>query len=341
MNQTLTSLTGIKVGHSTHIENLTGCTFVSFGRSLPVAYKAYGGAPGTFNTDMLQNGMTFSRRWGLFIAGGSLTGLMCASEIMKRMIENKMGSYDASIYNPSISGAIVFDLGTHLRQFDPIYGQEAFDNLSDSPVLRGNVGAGTGVSVGKFQNLEKGSKRGGMKAGVGCARIDLGGGIIVTALSVVNAIGNVINPDGSILAGNRDESKKFKLFDDTTEFVTQTSTNTTITIVGINVDLKTRENYERVAHVASHGQVRSINPVHTSLDGDTVFVFSTEEIKKPLNSMGAYFEDENWPLFTVDLIGQAAAKAVQMSIYDSCEQAESVHFEKAYKGIVPSVKDFK
>ncbi len=341
MNQTLTALKGVKVGHSTHLDKLTGCTFVLFDGFFPTAYKAYGGAPGTFNTDIIQNGKTFYHKEGLFIAGGSLTGLMSASEIMQAMIDNGIGSKDARIINPSISGAIVFDLGTHIDQYDPKYGREAFDNLSSDAVKGGNVGAGTGTAVGKFQYVEKGVKNGGMKAGVGSARVDVGGGAIVCALSVVNALGNVVRPDGSILAGNRDENMKFKKFENTTDFVTANQTNTTISIVGMNVDLKTRENYERVAHVASHGQVRAINPVHTSIDGDTVFVFSNEELKTFMNPMGKYFETPDWPYFSIDLIGQAAAKAVQESIYDACEQAETVKFKDGYKGVIPSCKDYQ
>ena len=341
MNNTLTALKGVKVGHATHEDKLTGCTVVLFDKPLPVAYKAYGGAPGTFNTDLLQNGMSFYSRDGLFIAGGSLTGLMSASEIMQAMIEKGIGSHDEKIVNPNISGAIVFDLGTRIAQYDPKYGREAFDNATTDPVESGNVGAGTGTAVGKFQYVEKGTKNAGMKAGVGSARVDLGNGGFVCALSVVNALGNVVNPDGTILAGNRDEQKKFKHFEETTEFVTSDKMNTTITIVGTNVDLKNRENYERMAHIASHGQVRAIHPSHTSVDGDTVFVFSTEEVKSPLNSFGKYFETPDWPYFTVDLVGNAAAKAVQESIYDACKQAKTVQFESGYKGVIPAVSDFQ
>ena len=91
--------------------------------------------------------------------------------------------------------------------------------------------------------------------------------------------------------------------------------------------------------MATHGQVRAINPVHTSIDGDTVFVFSTEEIKSPLNGVGKYFETSDWPLFTVDVVGNAASKAVQESIYDACLSAETVKFEDGYKGVIPSAKD--
>ncbi len=340
MNNTLTALTGVKVGHSTHLDKLTGCTVILFDKPYPVAYKAYGGGCGTFNTDMLRNGMSFYKRHGLFIAGGSMTGLMSATEIMQAMIKEKIGFRDQNIINPAISGAIVFDLGTRIGQYDPAYGKEAFYNATNNPVENGNVGAGTGTAVGKFQYIENGTKNAGMKAGVGSSCIRLDNGIIVAALSVVNAVGNVVKQDGSILAGNRDENHKFRSFEDTTSFVTESTSNTTITVVGINVDLKNRENYERVAHVASHGQVRAINPVHTSVDGDTVFVFSTEEIKEPLNDKGSDFEGEDWPDFAVDIIGQTAAKAVQESIYSACYSAQSISFEEGYKRVIPSCNEY-
>jgi L-aminopeptidase/D-esterase-like protein len=338
-NNTLTALKGVRVGHATHLDKLTGCTAIIFDKSYPAAYQGYGGDIGSFHTDSLRVGTTRSRQ-GFFIAGGSLTGLMSASEIMQAMVDDGTGLKAASIINPNISGAIVFDQGTRIAQYDPKYGREAYENLSTDPVPGGNVGAGTGTAVGKFQYLEKGTKSGGMKAGVGNARVDLGNGIIVCALTVLNAIGNVVLPDGTILAGNRDEAKKFKDFDDTIDFVTGDPSNTTITVVGTNVDLGPRENYERLAHFATHGHVRAINPVHTSQDGDTVFVFSTQEIKEPFNKKGKIFQGTGDTGFTVDVIGHAAAKAVQESIYDACYQAETVEFKDAYNGVFPSAKDY-
>jgi L-aminopeptidase/D-esterase-like protein len=339
-NKTLTALNGVKVGHATHLDKLTGTTVVIFDKPLPIAYKTYGGSPGTFNTDAFSNGKSEYYGNAIFISGGSWTGLQAGGEIMKRLIEKGIGFKTGKIINPNITGAIVFDLGVHVDQFNPVYGREAVDNATNDPVQNGNVGAGTGTSIGKFQFLEKGTKIAGMKAGVGSARIDLGNGIVVAALSVVNAVGNVINRDGSILGGNRDEHKKFKTFEDTTEFVTDSKMNTTISIVGTNVNLKTREKYERMAHFGALGQVRAVDPVHTSVDGDTVFAFSTEEITSPLNAMGKYFETPDWPLFTVDVIGNAATKAVQESIYDACHSAETVSFKDGYKGVIPSVKDY-
>lgn len=341
-NQTLTALGGVRVGHSTHPDKLTGCTAVVFDQPYPVGYKAYGGAPGSFNTDGLAGGMSFYRRNGLFVAGGSATGLASAAGIMNGMIDDRVRPVGA-IHNPLVSGAIVFDLGTRVAQYDPAYGREAYDNATAAAVVSGNVGGGTGTTVGKFHNLENGSKLAAMKAGVGSARVDVGGGVIVCALSVVNAVGNVVKPNGEILAGNRDERRRFKVFEDLTSFVTRDldETNTTISIVGTNLDLQTRENYERLAHFGSQGQVRAIDPVHTSIDGDIVFAFSTEEQTSMFNEREAYFRDERWPLLTVDILGHAAAKAVQHSIYDACESAENITFDGAYQGIVPAARDYR
>lgn len=340
MNNTLTSLKGVRVGHSTHLDKLTGCTVVLFDSPFPVAYKAYGGAPGTFNTEMLQNGKSFYHRHGLFVAGGSLQGMMSITPIMERLISDGIGFKEAQTINPSISGAVVYDKGIDIAPYRPEYGAEAYDALSDDPVQSGNVGAGTGVTVGDFQMLEQGTKRGSMKAGVGSARVDVGNGVYVCAMSVVNSLGNIISPDGSILAGARDEHKRFKTFEDTTDFVTNQQSNTTISIVGLNIDLGSREAYERVSQMATHGHVRAIKPVQTSVDGDTVFVFSNLEKKVFLNDMGQYFETPDWPLFTLDIIGNAAAQAVQDSIYDACMKAETVKFNQAYKGVIPCAADY-
>ncbi|MXQ54001.1 P1 family peptidase [Shimazuella alba] len=332
-NNTLTALMGVKVGHSTYLDKLTGCTVVTFDQDYPVAYTAYGGASSTFNTDTLHLGKSYYRRHGLFVAGGCLPGLMSASAIMERMIEQGIGDRSANIINPSISGAIIFDLGTQIDQFDATFGREAYDAASDLPVQNGNVGAGTGTTVGKFHYLENGTKMPAMKAGVGSARVDLSNGVVVCALSVVNAVGNIVLPEGRILAGNRGEDKPIITYEEVIEFTTSNNMNTTISIVGINVDLHTCENYERVAHLASHGHVRAIHPVHTSIDGDVIFVFSTEEMKTNI-------DNPNWPNAQVDKIGNAAAKAVQESIYHACLEADSIFFEGAYENTVPSSKDF-
>lgn len=344
MNNTLTALSGVKVGHSTYLDKLTGCTVILFDRPYTVGFKAYGGSVGAFNTEGLRSEKTSYKEHGIFIAGGSTTGLAAGSEILNCLREDKVGhktGITEAIYNPSISGTIVFDQGMYIAPFDPVYGRKAYQNATYDPVQNGNVGAGTGASVGKFHWLLNGTRTGAMKAGVGNARVDLENGITVCAMSIVNPSGNIIQRDGEIMAGNREVHKKFKQYEDMVDFVTNDRSNTTISVVGINVDLGSKEHYSVLAHLASHGQVRSINPVNTSSDGDSVFVFSTDEIKNPLNRMAEYFkETDDTRFFLIDIIGHAAAKAVQDSIYDAVSSAETVPFELGYKGIIPSVKDY-
>lgn len=344
MNNTLTALSGIKVGHSTHLDKLTGCTVVLFDKPCTVGYKAYGGSVGAFNTEGLKSEKTSYKEHGLFIAGGSISGLAAGSEILECLREDKVGhktGITEAIYNPSVSGAIIFDQGMHLAPFDRAYGREAYKNATYEPVASGNVGAGTGASVGKFHWLLDGTRTGAMKAGVGNARVNLGNGITVCAMSIVNPSGNIIKRNGEILAGNREVHKKFKQYEDMVDFVTNDRSNTTISVVGVNVELGSKEHYSVLAHMASHGQVRAINPINTSSDGDSVFIFSTDEIKKPLNNMAEYFkETEDTRFFLIDIIGHAAAKAVQDSIYDAVNSAETIPFELGYKGIIPSAKDY-
>ncbi|WP_062202341.1 P1 family peptidase [Demequina salsinemoris] len=341
MNSTLTALPGVRVGHATDVEALTGCTAVLFDKPLPAGFMAYGGGAGGYNTEGLKGGRTDYGLNAMFIAGGSSTGLMAGASIMECMREDGVGFRSGpggSVVNPSVSGAAIYDLGMSIAPFDPALGREAYRAATTDPVTSGNVGAGTGASVGKFLWLEGGATMGAMKGGVGSARVDLGGGIIVTAMSVVNAVGNIVLPTGEILAGNRAEGGGFSRYDQVTDIVTRSLQNTTITIVGINVDLGGREHYEKLAHLATHGQVRAISPVHTSADGDSLFVFSTCDLRSPLNANGQYFKEGSTDIhLQVDLLGHAAARAVQESVYDACRAAESVAFADAYEGIVPAV----
>ncbi|MGD8373549.1 MAG: P1 family peptidase [Candidatus Woesebacteria bacterium] len=340
MNNTLTALKGVRVGHATFVNDLTGCTVVVFDKDYPVAYAAYGGTPRTYDTTTLDQGKSFYRKHALYVSDGAHTGLETAAHIAKALRKQNIGYKIGKNIIPSISGACVQSMGMYVKEIDPGFGATAVQNISDSPVQSGNVGAGTGTSVGKF-SFNPGDVSMAMKAGVGSAKIDLGGGAIVTAMSVVNAMGNIIDDDGQIIAGNRhdDDSTKFRTFEGFSNFLTEKS-NTTISIVGTNIKLNSQEDLRRIAEIASHGQVRAINPVNTSLDGDTVFVFSTEEINLPLSKIGKLIENSDWYKISVDVIAQAAAKAIQKSIYDAVYSAKTVKFNGAYMNVIPSAKDY-
>ncbi len=342
-NDTLTAIAGVRVGHSTHLDKLTGCTAIMFDQRMSVGFVAYGGGAGGYNTEGLRGGKTQYQQDGIFIAGGSSTGMLAAAAITESLRADGRGfrsGPNGTVVNPSLTGAAIYDLGMSVAPFQGEYGAEAYRAASYDPVPGGNVGAGTGASVGKFLWLNQGAQLGAMKGGVGSARVDVGGGIIVTALSVVNAVGNVVLPDGQVLAGNRDGIGGYKYYEDVVHTVTRPLQNTTITVVGINVDLGATEHYAAVAHRASHGQVRAIDPVHTSGDGDSVFVFSNGFLKNPLNANAPYFMEGLTDIhLQVDIIGTAAARAVQESIYDACRAAETVPFPDALDGVIPAAAD--
>jgi L-aminopeptidase/D-esterase-like protein len=152
----------------------------------------------------------------------------------------------------------------------------------------------------------------------------------------VNAVGNVVGRDGTVLAGNRKvDSDGFESFLGAAEYFADPA-NTTISIVGTNVKLPHAADYERVAHIATHGQVRAINPVNLAIDGDTVFVFSTEEVDDVFpDGVGNRLRGSSWPHLDVDVVAQVATKAVQESIYDACLAAESIEFPDALDGVIP------
>lgn len=343
-NNSLTALNGISVGHSTNLEKLHGCTVVVFDRPCNVAYKANGGTPRTYDSGILDAGKSYFLKHAIFISDGAHAGLETASEIIKALREKGVGWKMNKAINPSITGATIMSLGLKNHAFDPKCGYEAVNDISKNEVQVGNFGAGTGTSVGKFSWTEKG-KCLAMKTGVGSHKIDLGRGGMICALTVVNALGNIINKDGSILAGNRNdkESPKFRNFEGFSKFLMGNFSNTTISIVGTNIKVYNQEDLRRIAEIATHGQVRAVKPVNTSLDGDSVFVFSTQEIEVNLTQLGKEIGDQNgdWWKLNVDILGQFAAEAVQESIYDACYKATTINLEIGYKGIIPSVTDYK
>lgn len=332
-NKTLTSIKGISVGHSTHLDKLTGCTLIKFDKPTLSAYKSFGGGISDFNLASISPDSCDYYIDGVFFTGGSTYGLGSIAGINDLLIKKYKLHGSHSIYNPQLVGAVVYDMGTRVEQFKYEYGIEAVNNLSNNPVELGNVGAGTGTAVGKFSYANDGEIFSGSKAGIGSATIDVGKGIYVSALSVVNAGGNIVLPNGEILAGNRSDKgdKKFKDFNYLTNFFTKPKKeNTTLTIVGTNYDLRSRENVERLALFGTHGQSRAIHPVNLSIDGDLVIAFSTQEITNKI------VEFEDWKFVDIDMICEAGARAVQESIYSACYNAKSIKVDWAWKGIVPT-----
>jgi len=275
---TLTAIEGIAVGHLSDERNLTGCTVIRFSREGAVAgVDVRGSAPGTRETDLLLPTNMVERIHAIVLTGGSAFGLDVACGVMRRLEEERIGlDTGGGILVPIVPAAVLYDLniGSPSVRPDAHWGYEACQNAKSSPVQQGNIGAGTGATVGKVMGMNR-----AMKGGLGSFAMNLRGGGIIAALAVANAVGDVIEPwTGSILAGTRGERKgefldSSKLLREQSSLTIFPGTNTTLTVVATNASFSKTE-LTKIAQMAHDGLARAIRPAHTMFDGDTIFAVS-------------------------------------------------------------------
>ena len=197
----LTDVPGIQVGHFTHDKRPTGCTVVLSQEGVVAGVDVRGGGPGTRETDLLRPEMSVKQVHAVVLSGGSAYGLATADGVMRYLEEKGVGYRAGPAVVPIVPAAILFDLrvGDASIRPDASSGREAAQAATRDPVAQGNVGAGAGATIGKLLGPDR-----AMKGGLGSASIQLPGGIIVAALAVVNAVGDVVDPDtGALLAGAR------------------------------------------------------------------------------------------------------------------------------------------
>jgi L-aminopeptidase/D-esterase-like protein len=270
----ITDVPGIKVGHWTNRRAATGCTVVVCEAGAIGGVDVRGGAPGTIGTDGLRVGMMSLGVNAVLLTGGSSFGLAAAAGVMRWCEENGIGATFGRNRIPIVSGAVIFDLGIGRADVRPdaAAGYTAASRAKGGRVAEGSVGAGTGATVAKLSGAP-------VKGGIGTASETFGDGIIVGALAVVNAIGDIIDStDGSVVAGS---SLRGGGFGDSLETLRRRPSeppagNTTNVVVATNARL-TREQANRLATIAHDGMARAIRPVHSPGDGDTVFALATGE----------------------------------------------------------------
>ena len=292
MNDTLTRIPGIKVGHYTDLDAATGCTVILCPPKTVGAVDVRGGAPGTRETDLLQAHNLVTEVTAVSLSGGSAFGLATADGVMRWHSERGLGYQSRSgAVVPIVPAAILFDLtiGRPGIRPDAAAGYQACEAASAAPVAMGSLGAGTGARIAAIAGDERASK-----GGIGSAAVVLPSGIIVAALMAVNAVGNVIGADGKILAGLRsNDGAGFVSVLDTMTRMTAASEaaaageNTVIGVVATNGKLNKAQT-EKVAQMAHDGVARAINPAHTMYDGDTMFALATGEIAADTSLVGAH-----------------------------------------------------
>ncbi len=282
MNDTITAINGIKAGHATNTIACTGCTVILCEAGATAGVDVRGAAPGTRETEAIRPGRLVQQVHAVLLTGGSAFGLDAAGGVVQYLEERNVGFPAGPVRVPIVPAAVIFDLGVASAELRPDrqMGYQACLNATSGRVETGSVGAGTGATIGKAPGLIASS------GGVGAACIRRPSGLIVAALMVVNALGNVVNPTtGEIIAGGKED----KTFVDVTERLLDAElspgTNTTIGVVATNACLSPAE-VNRVAEMAHDGLARSIRPAHTMFDGDTIFGLSIGKQEASVNTVG-------------------------------------------------------
>ena len=284
----ITDVSGIEVGHAQNAEAGTGCTVVICRQGAVAGVDVRGSAPGTRETDLMRPGNLVDRVHAIVLSGGSAFGLAAADGVMHYLEKEGVG-FDTGVARvPIVGGAVLFDLAYKDSEVRPsaAMGYEACLKATDEMVEQGSVGAGTGATVGKVLGMES-----AMKSGIGTASIRLPGGIVVGAIVAVNAFGDVVDfNNGNIIAGARDP--KTGNFINTCDYLmssnkheTSFSGNTTIGVIATNAKL-TKEQANKLATISHDGLALAIRPVHTMVDGDTMFALSTGEVDGDMVSIG-------------------------------------------------------
>jgi L-aminopeptidase/D-esterase-like protein len=289
----ITDVPGIKTGHATNLVGITGCTVVICLKGAVGGIDQRGGAPGTRETDLLHPMHLVQKAHAILLTGGSAFGLDAAAGVMSYLEQHKIGYNVGMTHVPIVPAAVIFDLGIgdHKIRPDAAMGIAACEAATDGPLEQGCVGAGTGACVGSVFGPATQTK-----GGIGTASIDLGGGLVVGALVVVNCFGDVIDPsNGQIIAGLRKSAKSSQFADSMKamkSFVGNAALrfagrNTVIGVVATNAKLN-KEQVNKVAQMAHDGLARTIRPAHTMLDGDTIFALATGQKAADVNLVGAY-----------------------------------------------------
>jgi L-aminopeptidase/D-esterase-like protein len=312
MLNSICDVPGVLVGHAQDQAGGTGCTVIIVPDGAVCGVAVAGGAPGTRETDCLNPLNLIQTVNAVYLGGGSAYGLAGADGVMRWCEENGKGLDVGVGVVPIVPGAVLFDLpvGNPSSRPDAEMGYQACVNATSDNTSMGNVGAGTGASIGKARGLP-----GMMKGGLGTFSVRIGE-LVVGAIVAVNCFGDVVDREnGRIIAGTRSENDPNGRggFRGTLNFLKESGgsnplkSNTTIGVVATNAAL-TKTQAAKVAAMAHDGFARAINPIHTMYDGDSIFCLSTGKMDGD-----------------VTLIGSLAAEVMSGAIVEGIKAAKSAY----------------
>src|SRR5256886_2598881 len=303
MHNDITDIPGIRVGHDTNLEAGTGCTVILCDTPAVGGVDVRGGAPATRETDLLHPLHMVEEVHAIILTGGSAFGLDAAGGVMRYLEEHSIGIDVGVAKVPIVPAAAILDLGFGSASVRPdaAAGYRACEQATAEAIPQGNIGAGTGATVGKL--LGPGFM---MKGGLGSASMRMDDGTLVGAIVVVNAVGDVIDPQTQqTIAGARNPLGGFIL--------PNPFGNTTIAVVATDASLS-KENVNKMAQMAHNGLAQAIRPAHTMFDGDTVFGLA-------LGPRGQTPPDPATSVSRVSSIGAAAAITLARAIVKAVRAA--------------------
>jgi L-aminopeptidase/D-esterase-like protein len=304
----LTAIEGIRVGHASNFDALTGCTVILCEAGAIGGVEIRGSASETSSIDTLQPGHITGQIHGIVLSGGSAYGLEAACGVRRYLEQRGAGFRVGRAIVPIVPSAVLFDLDIGKAGIRPTreMGESAAAAATTDAVKEGAVGAGTGATVGKIFGIGR-----AMKSGIGSGEVELRGGVVVAALVAVNAFGDVRDPlTGKLIAGARRAKDSMDLADTEAVMkaggpagggVAREGRNTTLAVVATNARLSKLE-AAKLAEFANLGTARTIYPVYTMFDGDTTFALSMGERRMDVNTLG---------IAAAEAVAQAVVRAVR------------------------------
>ncbi len=301
----LTDIPGIRVGHASDFDALTGCTAILCERGAVGGVDIRGSATGTAEIDTLAPGHVTSHIHAIVLSGGSAFGLEASAGVRRFLGQHGIG-FDTGVAKvPIVPSAILFDLGIGKAGVRPgrEMGEAAAAAATDHAVAEGCVGAGTGATVGKLRGMKQ-----AMKSGIGSYTVELADGVLVSALVAVNALGDVRDPaTGQLVAGARVSEASMELADAARAMLAGKTGgfggNTNLAVVATNA-LLTKVQANKLAALASIGVVRAISPVNTMADGDVTFAMAIGDKRVNIDVLG---------VGAIEAVEQAILRAVRLA----------------------------
>ncbi len=303
----LTDVPGILVGHATDSSALTGCTVILCGSDATGGVDVRGSATGSCELETLNPGAVAPNLHAIVLAGGSAFGLEASCGVRRWLEGRGIGFSAGPTHVPIVPSAVIFDLSLAKAGVRPTreMGEKAAAAANSGAVVEGNVGAGTGATVGKIFGMKQ-----AMKGGIGSASLTLGSGVVVAALVVLNPLGDIIE-NGKVIAGARKSPTSREFADSAMSMrhgVKRTAFgggNTVLAVIATNARFD-RVQTNKLAALGSLGMVRTISPVNTMADGDITFAISLGKEKAD-----------------VDEVGVAAAEALGMAVIRAARAAKT------------------